>query len=173
MGGMIHPIPGAGDPTLAPTSVLAAAQRGGVPRIAMLLGLSGLIPQAFAVMALVGDDPATRFPALALAYAYAALILSFLGGLWWGIAAKSDDPPRWIWVAAVVPSLVALASAWPWMVGLTWPGPSLVALGVALIAALGVDLALIRGGLAPPGWLGLRAPLSLGLGALTLVAGLL
>lgn len=138
-----------------------------------MLGLAGLIPQVCAVLALLGDDPATRFPALALAYAYAALILSFLGGLWWGIAAKSDAPPTWIWGAAVAPSLIALASAWPWMVGLSWPGPSLVALGVALIAALGIDLALIRRGLAPPGWLALRAPLSLGLGALTLAAAAL
>lgn len=139
----------------------------------MVLGLSGLIPQILVVLTLFGDDPATRFPALALAYAYAALILSFLGGLWWGIAVKSDDPPRWLWIASVAPSLVALASAWPWMVGLPWPGPSLVALGLALIAALGVDLALVRRDLAPPGWLGLRLPLSLGLGLLTLLTALL
>ena len=45
--------------------------------------------------------------------------------------------------------------------------------GVALIAALLVDRALVRLGLAPPGWMRLRVPLSLGLGALTIVAGLL
>ena len=59
------------------------------------------------------------------------------------------------------------------MVGLAWPGPSLVALGIALIAALGVDVALVRDGFTPPGWLRLRVPLSLGLGLLTLVAALL
>jgi hypothetical protein len=144
-----------------------------LPRLATMLGFAGLLPQIAAVLTLLGNDPATRFPALGLAYAYAALILSFLGGLWWGIAAKSDGVPRWVWVAAVAPSLVALASAWPWMVGLEWPGPSLIVLGFALIAALGVDIALVRLRLAPSGWMALRAPLSLGLGALTIAAALL
>ena len=72
-----------------------------------------------------------------------------------------------------MPSLIALVSAWPWMVGERWPGPSLVLLGVALIAALAIDVALVRRGIAPPGWLVLRVPLSLGLGTLTILAALL
>lgn len=152
---------------------MSVPERAGVPRIAMVLGWAGLIPQILVVLTLLGDDPATRFPALALGYAYAALIVSFLGGLWWGIAVKSADPPPWLWIASIAPSLIALASAWPWMVGLAWPGPSLVALGLTLIAALIVDVALVRRNFAPPGWLRLRMPLSLGLGLLTVLAALL
>ena len=145
-----------------------------VPRIAFVLGLAGLVPQVLVVLALLGEDPATRFPALAFGYAYAALILSFLGGIWWGLAARAPArAPTWMWFAAVAPSLVALATAWPWMVGLAWPRPSLVVLAIALIAALAVDARLVALAVAPSDWMRLRMPLSLGLGLLTLVAALL
>ena len=146
---------------------------GGIPPLARLLGLSGLLPQLGAVALLLSGDPQSRFSALAIAYAYAAIILSFLGGLWWGLAARSESPPRWLWFASVAPSLIALGTAWPWMVGLRWPGPSLVVLGISLIAALLVDRALVRDGIAPPGWMALRIPLSLGLGLLTVLAAIL
>ena len=145
---------------------------GGIPPVARLLGLSGLLPQIAAVALLLGGDPQSHYAALAVAYAYAALILSFLGGLWWGLAARTESPPRWLWVASVAPSLIAFASAWPWMVGLRWPGPSLVVLGLSLIGALVVDRALVRDGIAPPGWMALRVPLSLGLGVLTMLAAM-
>ena len=146
------------------------AATGGIPPLARLLGLSGLLPQLGAVALLLSGDPQSRFSALAIAYAYAAIILSFLGGLWWGLAARSESPPRWLWFASVAPSLIALGTAWPWMVGLRWPGPSLVVLGISLIAALLVDRALVRAGIAPYGWMTLRVPLSLGLGVLTILA---
>ena len=149
------------------------AASGGIPPIARLLGLSGLLPQLGAVALLLSGDPQSRYSALAIAYAYAALILSFLGGLWCGLAARTDSPPRWLWFASVAPSLIALVTAWPWMVGLRWPGPSLVVLGISLIATLLVDRALVKAGIAPPGWMALRVPLSLGLGILTLLAAIL
>ena len=149
------------------------AASGGIPPIARLLGLSGLLPQLGAVALLLSGDPQSRYSALAIAYAYAAIILSFLGGLWWGLAARTDSPPRWLWFASVAPSLIALVTAWPWMVGLRWPGPSLVVLGISLIGALLVDRALVRAGIAPPGWMALRIPLSLGLGILTILAAIL
>jgi len=111
---------------------------------------------------------------MAMGYAYAALILSFVGGLWWGLASR--DParaPRWIWAAAVLPALVALASAIPWAIGAAWPGPSLVLLGLSLASTLIIDIMLDRQGLCPAGWLALRARLSLGLGALTLLVAAL
>lgn len=145
-----------------------------LPPIARVLGFAGLLPQAAAVAVLVLGGTDVRFAALSLAYAYAALIFSFLGGVWWGLAAAADGPaPRWVWIAAVLPSLLALATAWPWATGQTWPGPSLVALGLFIAASLFVDLRLKAAGLTPEGWLALRAPLSLGLGLLTLASGLI
>ena len=108
--------------------------------VARTLGYAGLLPQVAVVVMLVSGDVGARYVALALGFAYAALILSFLGGIWWGLAAAAPGrAPRWLWVAAIAPSLVALASAWPWMVGLSWPEPSLVALGIVILATLAVD----------------------------------
>jgi Protein of unknown function (DUF3429) len=143
-------------------------------RLPLALGYAGLIPQIIVVLLLLSGDLTDRFVALAAGFAYAALILSFLGGLWWGLgAAQPDRAPQWLWVVAVAPSLIALCSAWPWMVGLAWPQPSLIILGISLIAALVIDKALVTLRLAPARWMRLRAPLSLGLGILTIIAAIL
>lgn len=144
-----------------------------LPHLALGLGYAGLMPQIAALGLILSGGPEWRFVALSVAFAYAALIYSFLGGVWWGLAARSPaDAPRWIWIVSVLPSLIALACAWPWAVGGDWPGPSLVVLGVAVMSSILVDLALSRAGLTPPRWLSLRVPLSLGLGGLTLASGL-
>lgn len=138
------------------------------PTIARLLGFAGLLPHIAVVLVLLERNNELRFFALAMSYAYAALILSFLGGIWWGFAARAERAPLWLWVAAVLPSLIALASFLPWATGEPWPGPSLIVIGVALIGSLGVDWQLHRIGLAPEWWLRLRLPLSLGLGTLSI-----
>lgn len=144
-----------------------------MPPYARWLGFLGLFPQAAALLVVLMDEPRTLFSALALAFAYAALIFSFLGGLWWGLATAAKDPPRWLWVAAVMPSLLALASCIPWATAGAWPGPSLIALGLMLIASLAVDRRLAALELAPGWWMKLRAPLSLGLGGMTIALGAL
>jgi hypothetical protein len=145
-----------------------------VPPIALWLGFAGLLPQAGALIAVLTDHPEWHFSALALGYAYAALILSFLGGMWWGLAAQAWQPiAGWIWFAAVTPSLIALASAVPWAIGDAWPGPSLALLGLAILGSLAVDYRLQAAGLCPGWWLRLRVPLSTGLGGLTLALGYL
>ena len=133
------------------------------PTWPLWLGLAGLLPQLLALFALVGGNPDARFIALACAFAYAALILSFLGGMWWGLAAATGRVPPWIWIA--------FASAYPWMVGQPWPGPSLIWLGLAIILSLGVDWRLRAMGAAPDWWMSLRIPLSIGLGGMTLAIG--
>lgn len=137
-----------------------------LPRIAVGLGLAGLLPQAIALLAALTEGQ--RYTALAAGYFYAALIFSFLGGIWWGVAASRREAPSWLYPAAVVPSLIAFASGVPWMVGGDWPGPSLVALGTAIAASVLVDRALHRLGLLGHELLRLRVILSLGLGGLTL-----
>jgi hypothetical protein len=144
------------------------------PAFASKLGYAGLLPQLAVVAVLASGSTWWRFAALSLGYAYAGLILSFLGGMWWGLAAREPErAPSWLWLAAVAPSLIALASAVPWAIGETWPGPSLVVLGISLIASLVVDRRLAADGLAPTWWMGLRVPLSVGLGLLTLAAAVL
>ncbi len=92
-GGMTNPIP------LIPSSV-------------KWLGYAGLLPQLLAV-ALLLDDDSLRWIAMAGGYGYAALIFSFLGGAWWGLALNASQPPRWLYPVAVAPSLIALASYLP------------------------------------------------------------
>lgn len=145
-----------------------------LPVLPRALGYAGLLPQA-AVAAVLGFGPdAWHFSALSLGYAYPAFILSFLGGLWWGLAAgAASRQPAWVWLAAVTPSLIALATALPWAIGAAWPGPSLFVLGVSLLVSLLVDRRLAADGRAPSWWMSLRIPLSVGLGVLTLVVAAL
>jgi hypothetical protein len=144
-----------------------------LPSLARTLGYAGLLPQAAALLLLASGSSDHRFSALALAFAYAALILSFLGALWWGLAAAQPArAPAWVWPAGVAPSLLALAACVPWAIGAEWPGPSLIVLAVAIAASALVDRRLDQLGLCPPGWLRLRVHLSAALGLLTLLCAL-
>lgn len=141
-----------------------------VGRTAFLLGYAGLLPQAAAVLLIAVHPPGAYSLPLAVAYIYASLILSFLGGIWWGCAMRRTEGQGGLAALAVLPSLAPLAvlplatRAWSW---------GLMLLGTAILATLLVDRHLVRTGDAPSNWLRLRAPLSLGLGGLTILAGLL
>ena len=145
-----------------------------VPAWPRWLGLAGLLPQ-WALLGVLALGPESwRYAALALAFGYGALIFTFLGGMWWGLAARGESAaaapaPPWVWIAAVAPSLIAFAAYAPWVFGYDWPGPSLVLLGVCILASPLVDRSLAP--LAPPCWMSLRWPLSVGLGVATVLAG--
>lgn len=152
----------------------ANQKSGGLPSLGRMLGLAGLLPQAAAVLAIAvgGDD--YRWAALSLSFAYAAAILSFLGGIWWGFAARAGaSAPAWLWVAAVAPSLLAVAASIPWVIGWPWPEPSLAALAAAIAMSPLIDAALERRGLTPSGWTRFRVTLSAGLALLTGAAAVL
>ena len=55
-----------------------------VRRVAWLLAIAGAIPFAAMTFALVGTGNHIRIPAIAALVTYAAVILSFLGGIEWG-----------------------------------------------------------------------------------------
>ena len=146
---------------------------GRMSSLARWLGLAGLIPQILLAAVVIGFPVQFSPPAIGLALVYSGLILSFIGGAWWGLAAQDKvRVPSWIWLAAIAPSLIALATIAAWTIGRS-PGPSLMVTGTSLIAALGVDFKLAANGLCPPGWLRLRTPLSLGLGGLTILIAIL
>lgn len=136
---------------------------------ARLLGYAGLLPQIGCIaLILVGHE--WRYSALAGGFAYAAAIFSFLGGVWWGQAVRSGRADTGAYVLAVLPSLIAVALFLPWTFGWDWPGPALLYLGGLIFVSPLVDRAL---GYAEPAFLRLRVHLSLGLGTLTIVLGLL
>jgi hypothetical protein len=64
--------------------------------------------------------------------------------------------------------LIAFAAYLPWIWGLEWPKPSLIVLGLCLLASPLVDHSLAVRLKLPIGWLRLRILLSAGLGSLTL-----
>jgi hypothetical protein len=111
-----------------------------------------------------------------LAYGYAAFIFSFIGGMWWALGAttrRDDASANGIFALAVAPSLLALATYAPWILGWEWPGPSMAWLGFFLLLSPLADRWLSARCALPAGWMKLRWHLSIGLGGLTLLlAGL-
>jgi hypothetical protein len=76
--------------------------------VALWLGYGGLIPfvAGAALVALLA--PESRPVATAALSAYAAVIVSFLGGIHWGIGFRDGTPRLFLW--GVLPSLVAAAA---------------------------------------------------------------
>lgn len=124
----------------------------------MRLGYAGLLPFVLgaALLWLVRPD-AHPYVAAALS-AYAGVIVSFLGGIHWGLGFRSQpvDPSRFVW--GVVASLVA------WVAVVMPPYAGLVVHGVMLVVCYIVDRRIypVHGVAA---WLTLRF-------RLTMVAGL-
>lgn len=158
-----------------------------VSRTAYLLGFAGLLPQMAAVVPMLAYDSSQRAMGalgLLIALIYPASILSFLGGIWWTFAVHRTRHQAGLLVIAVLPSLFAAAIlCWAAVraasvdsIGMFENGymrGPLLALGAAVLLTLPVDRRLAATGEAPEGWMRLRVPLSLGLGGLTILAGLL
>lgn len=83
-----------------------------VPRSAIWLGASGFLPFGAAALAAAFLDEQFAGWATAALMTYGAVILSFLGGIHWGVAIASDPGagalPRRL-VMSVAPSLIAWA----------------------------------------------------------------
>ena len=147
---------------------------------ARLLGYAGLLPQAGAV-ATVGivhgmTDPVAGAGYASLAYllglGYALAILNFLGGIWWGFAMRRTSGQAPLAIVAVVPTLIGMAIL-AVVLRSAQGNWAIVALGAILMLTLLIDRRLAAGGEAPGGWMAFRTPLSLGLGALTAVLGIM
>lgn len=119
--------------------------------VALRLGHAGLIPfVAGALLVWLVNAEAHPYATLALA-SYAAVIVSFLGGIHWGIGFRDGDAGLFVW--GVVPSLVA------WLAVMMPASAGLVIEGVMLVACYAVDRRVYpRHGLAA--WLTLRFRLS-------------
>ena len=96
--------------------------------LALRLGYAGLLPFVIGAALVWTVRPDAHPYVVAALSAYAALIVSFLGGIHWGFAfRRADAPPaRFVW--GVVPSLVAwVAVVMPAYAGLVLHGAMLVA----------------------------------------------
>lgn len=142
----------------------------GGPALPVWLGLAGLTPfwgLSLSLATRVGFGLPRDFIAAALA-CYAATILSFLGGIRWGMAVSAEDrrPARVDYVISVLPQLagwVALVLADPWRLAI---------LGLLLLCLGPLDRSLVRRGYAPPWFGALRIALSVGAGAALFLAAL-
>ena len=129
-----------------------------LPPAVRLLGLSGILPQLACIgYALVFEASFAGQAGLA----YAAVILSFLGGLWWMAALLSDLRDPIPYVVAVLPSLIGWGA-------MLWPAGGLWLVALCLLASPLVDIRLARRIALPKGWLRLRWQMASGLGLTTL-----
>ncbi len=77
---------------------------------AYILGLSGLIPFIIPAIAVWFVTPDMSQILETMQMAYAALIISFMGGVQWGYAVKHGDAARPIhYVLSVIPTLIIFA----------------------------------------------------------------
>ncbi|MDZ7907170.1 MAG: DUF3429 family protein [Gemmobacter sp.] len=149
-----------------------------LPRFARLLGLSGLLPQMLCLALALADPGVAALAGAGLAGAglaglfYAALILSFLGGLWWMAAALGGVVRPGPYLLAVLPSLVGWAILLAQGLGLLALPACLALLALCLLASPLADRHLARSLPVPPGWIALRWAMASGLGGLTLLLSL-
>ena len=131
----------------------------GIPTPALTLGLLGLIPFLLGLAQIYGYDlipPALRensrvnLPSTGagLMLIYGKIVLSFMGGALWGLAAG-----RATWLLLILSVIPAL---WAFLL----VGGDLVLLAFGFIGLLGIDLLFAQFGLAPKWWLRLRVMLT-------------
>jgi hypothetical protein len=127
------------------------------PAAARLLALAGLLPfWGLALAPRFGVNPPWLQPAL---IGYAAVILSFVGALHWGLAVARDNtdrplPPWRSYGYSVLPALVA------WVALLLPYRDALMLLGLAFIAAMFVDQRWLAGRGLPAWFVPLRTLVS-------------
>ncbi len=143
-----------------------------LPTPVRLLGPAGILPQAICV-AMAVFLPEHRLLAGIAGGLYAALILSFLGGLWWMEALVRGDRRATPYVVAVLPSLIGWAAWLAPLVGLMGMAGALMVLGIVILISPVADKAIGRLASEMPGWWRLRWVLSIGLGGLTLLLGIM
>jgi len=131
-----------------------------VPSGAAWLGGSGALP----FIALAGATPflsgSRRLFVVHALVTYGAIILSFLGGVHWGLAmAQGPGPGRASVSSRLVISVIPSLAGWA---ALLLPDrTSLLMLAVSVAAMLWIDLLATRRGEAPPWYPKLRIPLTI------------
>ena len=93
-----------------------------IPPYAAILGYSGVIPFATAAALVTLGSAGMRQVALDGFLIYAAVILSFLGGIRWGAASTAANDPSSSLAFSILPSLWAALFLW-------WPTDEVAAMG--------------------------------------------
>lgn len=141
-----------------------------VRRLAWFLAFAGAIPFLLATGALfVSDSSSVRVPAIAALVTYSAVILSFLGGIEWGLAIRDESGNEATRVVALGLSTVSSLAAWAvlWLPSPHWQVGSALALFIAVWAA---DQWMASRGLLPAWFVDLRTAVSALVAAILAVA---
>lgn len=122
-----------------------------IPKPALLLGWAGVLPFAGMSLALLLGFPSPGIRLESLLVSYAAIILSFMGGVHWGLAMKSLDDDgfagsAWHYLLGVIPALVGCTAV-------AIEAYAFAILSVAFFALLFLDMAWASGRCAPA-WYG-------------------
>ena len=136
-----------------------------IPRIALLLGAAGALPFLALAAATVLAPPPYSFTAEILLTGYGIAILSFMGGVHWGLAMRDGR------TAQYGISVLAALYAWPALLLGTAGGWLYLAAGFVLL--FGFDAWAQRRDWTAPWYLRLRLPLSLAAAGSLAVAALL
>lgn len=138
--------------------------------LAWALTLAGALPFLIATALLYAFDAAAiRVPAITALVTYAAVILSFLGGIQWGLCLREDPATEVDRVKALGWSVVPSLAAW----GVLWlPSSLLQVFGaiVVLCATWAADGVLARRGIVPGWFFVLRSTITAIVGATLLAA---
>lgn len=125
-----------------------------IPRAALALTWLGLVPFLVSAAALFTRGPLGAFASLSL-LAYGAVILSFLGGIHWGLAMRGDPPDAGRLTLSTLPALIG------WAALLLEGGWGMLLLALAFLLVLAADWSLARQALVPAWYPTLRWPVTL------------
>ena len=130
-----------------------------VPAPARTIGLAGLIPFVACAVAVWAGTPEIQLEGLRMQMGYAAVILTFLGGVHWGRALQTDSMAgigweRLIW--SVTPCLIA------WIALRMHPAIALFVFIGTFSLAFFIDRRAVKAGFLPDWYLDLRKVLTLG-----------
>jgi hypothetical protein len=132
-----------------------------LPRLAILLGVAGLIPFLGAGLGSVVYDQVQASRMVSALMAYGAVILAFLGGVHWGLAMDTAEAPRVArirLILGVIPSLIGWGAL---LLALMFPPEGGLALLIfGFVITMLTEARAGRQGLIPTGYLWLRWGLS-------------
>ena len=123
---------------MTPSERLTSQRR--IPLAALIPGLLGLVPFWFLAIASGHDIGLDPISALLGLLSYGALILSFVGALWWGIAAhaEADAQRNAMFLGSVIPALIG------WFALMVTPDVGLILLASGLLLQWALDLMLYK-----------------------------
>jgi hypothetical protein len=134
-----------------------------IPRSALFLGLAGLIPFVWsaatallpALAALGGQIMPPMFIGAYVGLTYGTVILSFMSGVLWGFATRTNGPD-----AAMGYALSVIPALWVFFMVTNATAEAVIYLMAGFVGLLALDWHFWRLGLAPVWWMRLRVMLT-------------